>query len=93
MNQSRNQNYSPHHQQQISPHLQHTQHMGSADNSRRPSVVMMDPHVMNTGGMTGPMGMATGMEAIEGHQDQYLRMDMGPMAGFVGSNDGVSMGT
>ena len=93
MNLSRNQNYSPHHQQQISPHPQHTQHMASAGNSRRPSVVMMDPHVMNTGGMTGPMGMPTGMEGIEGHQDQYLRMDIGPMAGFVGSNDGVSMGT
>ncbi|KAF3037057.1 hypothetical protein E8E12_001364 [Didymella heteroderae] len=93
MNQSRNQNYSPHHQQQISPHPQHSQHMGSAANSRRPSVVMMDPHVMNTAGMTGPMGMPTGMEGIDGHQDQYLRMDMGPMAGFVGSNDGVSMGT
>ncbi|KAF2623577.1 hypothetical protein BU25DRAFT_176864 [Macroventuria anomochaeta] len=94
MNQSRNQNYSPHHQQQISPHPQHTQHMGSATNSRRPSVVMMDPHVMNTSGMTGPMGMPTGMEGIEGHQDQYLRMDIGPIAGFVGSNDGgVSMGT
>lgn len=95
MNQSRNQNYSPHqHQhQQMSPHPQHTQHMGSATNSRRPSV-MMDPHVMNTGGMTGSMGMPTGMEGIEGHQDQYLRMDMGSMAGFVGSNDGgVSMGT
>ena len=49
---------------------------------------------MNTGGMTGSMGMPTGMEGIEGHQDQYLRMDMGSMAGFVGSNDGgVSMGT
>lgn len=93
MNQSRNQNYSPHHQQQISPHPQHTQHMGSATNSRRPSVVMMDQHVMNTGGMAGPMGMPTGMEGIEGHQDQYLRMDIGPMAGFVGSNDGVTMGS
>lgn len=93
MNQSRNQNYSPHHQQQISPHPQHAQHMGSAANSRRPSVVMMDPHVMNAGSMSGPMGMPTGMEGIEGHQDQYLRMDIGPMAGFVGSNDGgVSMG-
>lgn len=93
MNQSRNQNYSPHHQQ-MSPHPQHAQHMGSAANSRRPSAVMMDPHVMNTGGMNGSMGMPTGMEGIEGHQDQYLRMDLGPMAGFVGSNDGgVSMGT
>lgn len=94
MNQSRNQNYSPHHQQQISPHPQHTQHMGSATNSRRPSVVMMDPHVMNPNGMTGPMGMPTGMEGMESHQEQYLRMDIGPMAGFVGSNDGgVSMGS
>jgi hypothetical protein len=93
MNQSRNQNYSPHHPQQMSPHPQHTQHMGSATNSRRPSVLMMDQHVMNTGGMAGPMGMPPGMEAIEGHQDQYLRMDIGPMAGFVGSNDGVTMGT
>ncbi|KZM21384.1 uncharacterized protein EKO05_0010662 [Ascochyta rabiei] len=93
MNQSRNQNYSPHQHQQISPHPQHTQHMGSAANSRRPSVVMMDPHVMNSGGMAGSMGIP-GMEGIEGHQDQYLRMDLGSMAGFVGSNDGgVSMGT
>ncbi|KAF9697991.1 hypothetical protein EKO04_004432 [Ascochyta lentis] len=75
MNQSRNQNYSPHQHQHA--------HMGSAGNSRRPSVVMMDPHVM-----AGSMGMP----GIEGHQE-YLRMDLGPMAGFVGSNDGVSMGT
>ncbi|KAH6629270.1 hypothetical protein C7974DRAFT_453918 [Boeremia exigua] len=93
MNQSRNQNYSPHHQPQISPHLQHTQHMGSATNSRRPSVVMLDPHVMNANGMAGPMGMPSGMEGMEAHPDQYLRMDMGPLTGFVGSNDGVSMGT
>jgi hypothetical protein len=99
MNQSRNQNFSPHQHQQMSPHPQHAQHMASANNSRRPSVVMMDPHVMNTGSMNtgsmnGPMGMPTGMDTIEGHQDPYLRMDMGPMAGFVGSNNGgVSMGT
>ncbi|KAJ4313756.1 hypothetical protein N0V94_006772, partial [Neodidymelliopsis sp. IMI 364377] len=114
MNQSRNQNFSPHQHQQMSPHPQHTQHMASANNSRRPSVVMMDPHVMSTGSMNttnmnttnmnttnmntanmnGPMGMPTGMDTIEGHQDPYLRMDMGPMAGFVGSNNGgVSMGT
>jgi hypothetical protein len=68
--------------------------MGSTDNSRRPSVVMMDSHAMNQGSMSGPMGIPTGMEGLEGHQEQYLRMDMGPMAGFVGSNDGgISMGT
>jgi hypothetical protein len=45
MNQSRNQ----HHHQQLSPHP--SQHMGSADSSRRPSAVLIDTSGMHTGGM------------------------------------------
>lgn len=85
MNQSRNQNFSPH---QLSPHVQHVSRMGSAASSRRPSIQLMDPHAMNPNAVN--MGLATGMEGIEGHQDQFLRMDMGLAgAGFVGSNDGM----
>lgn len=90
MNQSRNQNFSPH--QQLSPHVQH---IGSANNSRRPSLAMMDPHGMNANSMSGLNGsmMSTGLDGLDGHQDQFLRMDMGMSAGFVGANDGgVSMG-
>ena len=58
---------------------------------------MMDPHTMNANtvnGMGGSMGMSTGMDGIENHQDQFLNMGMGLATGFVGSNDGgVSMGT
>lgn len=84
MNQSRNQNFSPHHQQ-MSPHVQHVQsHMGSANSSRRPSVQFTDMNGGAVTGLSGPMGMATGMEGIEGHEDGFLRMDMGMSAGFVG---------
>jgi hypothetical protein len=93
MNQSRNQDFRPHQQHQISPHLQH---VGSADSSRRPSVAMMDPHAMNQSpmnGMGGSMVMSSGMEGLDNHQDQFMRLDMGMPTGFVGSNDGgVSMG-
>ena len=57
----------------------HPQHMGSAANSRRPSGVIMDPHGMNTGNMLP-------MDGIESHSDQFLRLDMGLAAGFVGQN-------
>lgn len=97
MNQSRNQNFSPHQHQQLSPHVQHVSRMGSAASSRRPSVQMMDPHAMNQNainGMQGGMTMATGMEGIQSHQDQFLGMDMGLAANFVGGNDGgVGMGS
>jgi hypothetical protein len=83
MSQSRNQTYSPHHQQ-MSPHIQQIHsHMGSAESSRRPSLQMMDPHSMQPNGMNSALNMATGMEGLENHQDQFLRLDMG----FVGSND------
>ncbi|OAK96556.1 hypothetical protein IQ06DRAFT_229751 [Phaeosphaeriaceae sp. SRC1lsM3a] len=91
MNQSRNQNFSPHQHQQISPHVQHVSRMGSAASSRRPSGQMMDPHAMNqnaVNSMQGAMTMATGMEGIQSHQDQFLGMDMGLASGFVGGNDG-----
>ncbi|KAF2025591.1 hypothetical protein EK21DRAFT_76066 [Setomelanomma holmii] len=90
MNQSRNQNFSPHQHQQMSPHVQHVSRMNSAASSRRPSVQLMDPHAMNHPAMSlpGGMSMATGMEGIENHQDQFLRMDMGLAAGFV-ANDGM----
>ncbi|KAL6710111.1 hypothetical protein ACN47E_009902 [Coniothyrium glycines] len=92
MNQSRNQNFSPHPHQQLSPHIQH---MGSAGNSRRPSLSMLDPHNMNTnplGGLNGSM-MSTGIDGLDNHQDQFLRLDIGMTASFVGGNDGgVSMG-
>lgn len=91
MNQSRNQNFSPHQHQQLSPHIQH---IGSADNSRRPSLAMMDPHSMNPSPMTGLGGpmMSTGLDGLENHPDQFLRMDMAMSAGFVGASDGgVSM--
>ncbi|KAH7070117.1 hypothetical protein FB567DRAFT_220491 [Paraphoma chrysanthemicola] len=91
MNQSRNQNFSPHQHQQMSPHMQHVSHMNSAASSRRPSVQLMDPHAMNHNGMAGlpsSMSMATGMEGIQNHQDQFLRMDMGLSAGFV-ADDGM----
>ncbi|KAH3964610.1 hypothetical protein HBH69_156970 [Parastagonospora nodorum] len=92
MNQSRNQNYSPHQHQQLSPHVQHVSQMGSAASSRRPSLQMMDQHAMNQN-MQGAMSMSTGMDGISSHQDQFLNMDMGLTAGFVGSNDGgVGMG-
>lgn len=53
---------------------------------------MMDQHSMNQN-MQGAMSMATGMDGISSHQDQFLNMDMGLTAGFVGSNDGgVGMG-
>lgn len=94
MNQSRNQDFRPHQHQQISPHVQH---IASADNSRRPSLAMMDAHAMSltaANGLSGPLGLPTGMEGMEGHPDQFLRMDMGLATGFVGSNDGgVSMGS
>lgn len=93
MNQSRNQDFRPHQHQQLSPHVQH---ISSANNSRRPSLAMMDPHAMNpntVGNMTGPMGMPTGMDGMDSHADQFLRMDMTMSGGFVGGNDGgVSMG-
>ena len=82
MNQSRNQIYSPH-MQQIHSHL------GSAESSRRPSLQMMDPHAMQPTGMNSAMNMATGMEGLENHPDQFLRLDMG----FVGSNDHPPMGS
>jgi hypothetical protein len=97
MNQSRNQNFSPHQHQQMSPHVQHVSRMGSAASSRRPSGQMMDPHAMNqnaVNSMQGGMTMATGMEGIQSHQDQFLTMDMGLAANFVGGNDGgVGMGS
>ncbi|PVH95047.1 hypothetical protein DM02DRAFT_645556 [Periconia macrospinosa] len=78
MNHSRNSHHAPHpHQhQQLSPH---PQHMGSAANSRRTSGVLLDPHGMNAGNMLP-------MDGIEGHPDQFLRLDMGLAAGFVGQN-------
>ncbi|KAF2124096.1 hypothetical protein P153DRAFT_371405 [Dothidotthia symphoricarpi CBS 119687] len=102
MNQSRAQDFRPHQHQQLSPHPQHIsphpqhmsphpQHMGSANTSRRPSLAMMDPHAMDpnaVAALNGAMVMSTGMEGIETHQDQFLRMDMGLAAGFVGSNEG-----
>ncbi|RAQ99509.1 P-loop containing nucleoside triphosphate hydrolase protein [Stemphylium lycopersici] len=94
MNQSRNQDFNPHQQHQISPHLQH---VSSADSSRRESLAMMDPHNLsqsNMGGMGGSMSMSGGLDGLENHQDQFLRLDMGMATGFVGSNDGgVSMGS
>ncbi|KAF2641028.1 hypothetical protein P280DRAFT_300218 [Massarina eburnea CBS 473.64] len=76
MNHSRNSHHAhPHQHQQLSPH---PQHMGSTDASRRQSSVLMDPHAMSAGGMLP-------MDGIESH-DQFLRMDMGLTAGFVGSN-------
>jgi hypothetical protein len=97
MNQSRNQNFSPHQHQQLSPHIQHVSRMNSAASSRRPSVQLMDAHSMNTNtvnGMQVAMSLATGMEGIQSHQDQFLTMDMGLTAGFVGGNDGsVGMGS
>ncbi|EUC45987.1 hypothetical protein COCMIDRAFT_94146 [Bipolaris oryzae ATCC 44560] len=94
MNQSRNQDFHPHQQHQLSPHLQH---VSSADSSRRESLAMMDPHNLNQsnmGGMSGSMGMPAGMDGLDNHQDQFLRLDMGMQTGFVGSNDGgVSMGS
>ncbi|KAF1831640.1 hypothetical protein BDW02DRAFT_504831 [Decorospora gaudefroyi] len=93
MNQSRNQDFRPHQQHQLSPHMQH---VSSADSSRRPSLTMMDPHALNQStmnGMGGSMGMSGGMEGLDNHQDQFLRLDMGMSTPFVGSNDrGVSMG-
>jgi hypothetical protein len=93
MNQSHNQDFRPHQQHQLSPHVQH---IGSASSSPRPSLSMMDPHAMNQNGMNGlgsSMGMSSGMDGLENHPDQFLRLDMGMSAGFVGSNDvGVSMG-
>ena len=93
MNQSRNQDFRPHQQHQLSPHVQH---VGSADSSRRESLAMMDPHAMNQNNMSGmgnSMGMSSGMDGLDSHQDQFLRMDMGMSTGFVGSNDpSVSMG-
>ncbi|KAG9380053.1 hypothetical protein PtrSN002B_009423 [Pyrenophora tritici-repentis] len=57
---------------------------------------MMDPHSMNQNTMNNmgaSMGMSGGMDSLDNHQDQFLRMDMGMPTGFVGSNDGgVSMG-
>ncbi|CAA9966191.1 hypothetical protein P3342_012426 [Pyrenophora teres f. teres] len=94
MNQSR-QDFRPHQQQhQLSPHLQH---VSSAESSRRESLAMMDPHAaMNQNTMNSigaSMGMSGGMDSLDNHQDQFLRMDMGMPTGFVGSNDGgVSMG-
>ncbi|KAI0579873.1 hypothetical protein TUN199_08079 [Pyrenophora tritici-repentis] len=93
MNQSR-QDFRPHQQQhQLSPHLQH---VSSAESSRRESLAMMDPHSMNQNTMNNmgaSMGMSGGMDSLDNHQDQFLRMDMGMPTGFVGSNDGgVSMG-
>lgn len=83
------------HQQHQHQQLAHVHHINSANNSRRASLAMMDPHPMNANAgnsMVGTMGMQTGMEGIENHQDQFLRMDMGLPAGFVNSNDGgVSM--
>jgi hypothetical protein len=87
MNQSRNQNFSPH--QQLSPHVGHISRMGSASSSRRPSGQMMDSHGMNQNGMQGGMSMSTGMEGLQSHQDQFMNLDMGLTAGFDG---GVSMG-
>lgn len=94
MNQSRNQNFSPH---QMSPHVQHVSRMGSAASSRRPSVQLMDPHAMNQNpmqgnnmqnGMQGAMNMA--MDGMDGSPDQFMRMDMGlGSVGFVGSGDGM----
>ncbi|KAF1359204.1 hypothetical protein EJ07DRAFT_166220 [Lizonia empirigonia] len=83
MNPSRNQPYSPHHQQ-ISPHAQH---LASATPSRRPSAVLLDPHVL-AAGMAGSLGMSQGLDALDQHADPYLRMDLVPMPGFVGSNGG-----
>ncbi|KAF1941656.1 hypothetical protein EJ02DRAFT_347279 [Clathrospora elynae] len=93
MNQSRSQDFRPHQQHQLSPHVQH---IGSAESSRSSSLAMMDPHAMNQNamnGMGGSMSMSGGMDGLENHQDQFLRMDMGLATGFVGSNaGGVSMG-
>ncbi|KAH9879501.1 hypothetical protein IAQ61_001319 [Plenodomus lingam] len=91
MNTSRNQNFSPLQHQQMSPHIQH---ISSADNSRRPSLAMMDPHTISpNNGLGGGMTMSTGLEGMDNHQDQFLRMDMSMSNAFVGSNDGgVSMG-
>jgi len=80
MNQSRNQNFSPH---QMSPHVQHVSRMNSAASSRRPSVQLMEQHAMNPNAVN--MSMTAGMEGLENHQDHFMRMDMG----FVGSNDGM----
>lgn len=96
MNQSRNQNFSPHQHQQMSPHVQHVQsHMGSAASSRRPSLQFNDPHAMNNAAvaaLTGQLGMATGMEGIE-TSEQFLRLDMSMTGGYVGGPDGgVSLG-
>ena len=59
-------------------------------------MAMMDPHAMNQSplnGMGGSMVMSNGMEGLDNHQDQFMRLDMGMPTGFVGSNDGgVSMG-
>lgn len=88
MNQSRNQEFRPHQHQQISPHAQHG---GSANSSRRPSLAMMDPHAMNpnvVNGLNNSMGMSTGMDGMDNHRDQFMRMDMGMSTGFVASNDG-----
>ncbi|KAF1911931.1 hypothetical protein BDU57DRAFT_542548 [Ampelomyces quisqualis] len=97
MNQSRNQNFSPHQHQQLSSHPQHISRMDSAASSRRPSVQLMDPHAINPSAvnpMQGGMTMATGMEGIQTHQDQFLGMDMGLTANFVGQNDqGLDMGS
>jgi hypothetical protein len=46
---------------------------------------MMDPHTMN-------LGLPTGMEGMDDHSDQFMRMDMGLPTGF-GSNGRVTMGT
>lgn len=85
MNASRNQPYSPHHQH-ISPHPAHAQHLGSATTSRRPSV-LLDQHVL-AAGLAGTMGMPQGLDGLEHAADPYLRMDLVPMTGFVGSNGG-----
>ncbi|KAF1953722.1 hypothetical protein CC80DRAFT_137376 [Byssothecium circinans] len=77
MNHSRNSHHShPHQHQQLSPH---PQHIGPSPDSRRPSGVLMDPHALSAGGMIP-------MDGIEAHPDQFLRMDMGLPAAFVGSN-------
>ena len=92
MNQSRNQDFRPHQQHQLSPHLQH---VGSADSSRRESLAMMDPHGMNQNNMSamGSSMMSGGMDSLDSRQDQFLHMDMGMSTGFVGSNDpSVTMG-
>ncbi|KAF1995342.1 hypothetical protein P154DRAFT_548536 [Amniculicola lignicola CBS 123094] len=79
MNQSRNAHHHSHQRQQLSPH---PNSMGSAVNSRRSSVVLMDTHGMN--------GSMLPMEGIESHRDQFLRLGLGLNDNFVSANgDGV----